>query len=169
MPNRIGTGTDHIRSIRLIALNNAISKDFLPDDAIWRRIARYYSKNFNTPLHLIDTLPRLDVIQTYYEDVYESLEDNDLHQELESVLTPPDSLSTSVKKEKEDAEMDALAKQLQEENKGKVPTKEEEKPIEIEKISQELLDSLDGLGQTINDIKESFEEDGFSLDPQRKG
>lgn len=159
---------DHIRSIRLIALNNAISKDALPDDAIWRRIARYYSKNFNTPLHLVDTLPRLDVIQTYYEDVYESLEDNDLHQELDTVLVPSDSVSTSVKKEKEDAEMDTLVKQLEEENQKKAAPKEQEKPIEIEKISQEFLDSLDGLGQTINDIKESFEEDGFSLDPQRK-
>lgn len=59
---------------RLIALNTVLHPDTDPDYEL-RRIFRWFSKTFNTPLAQVYGLPLDEVLQHYYEARYEELED----------------------------------------------------------------------------------------------
>ena len=161
---------DAIRCVRLIALNNAL-KDKQDIEYIWRRIERWYSKAFHTPLHLVCALPRLDVYQAYIEDRYEELTDEDLHKELQELLLPEDALERSLVKTKDDAAMNDLEKKVRQQNienaQNNLVLKKQEKSNSIGKanIDKKLLENIDGLGKALEDIKAAFgPEDGFSLD-----
>lgn len=66
---------DFLQSLQILALDAVVRPDW---EAAYRRICRWYSKNFCTPLHLVFTLPPDAVIQNYYEGLYEELEDEEL-------------------------------------------------------------------------------------------
>lgn len=61
------------QAVRLIALRDVV----LADDARYhlRRKMRWYAMTFHTPLHVVETLPVLDVLRHYYEAQYEALEE----------------------------------------------------------------------------------------------
>lgn len=61
-----------------------------PDDEAWlRRVFRYYSKNFATPLHLVAQLPLEDVLRAFFEDVFESMSEEDREERIEWLLMTP--------------------------------------------------------------------------------
>lgn len=43
-----------------------------------RKVHRWYSRNLNTPLHLVYDLPTEDVLQAYYETLYEDMTDEEM-------------------------------------------------------------------------------------------
>ena len=152
---------DTIRALQLIALKNLLGEQ--SEEARWRQICRWYSKTFATPLHVVEDLPRLDILQHYIEENYENLQDAELHLEADRLLTPEEDLA------KEDVEMDKLAKQLEKENAQKkaAPPKEatEKKIDKLSDAESEILQSLDGMGQILTDIKKTMEEPtSFDLD-----
>lgn len=63
---------DWVESIKILALKEIISKHQSSEFDL-RSIARWYSKTFATPLHLVYTLPTYDVLQAYFEETYEEL------------------------------------------------------------------------------------------------
>ena len=65
-------GLDWPKSIQILALKEVISKEQSPEFGL-RSIARWYSKTFATPLHLVYTLPTFDILQAHYEDTYDEL------------------------------------------------------------------------------------------------
>ncbi len=68
-------------AIRIIALRDVWLRHIeKADDADYnrRKIFRWYSINFNTPLHIVETLPMLDVIRAYWEQNYEGMSEEDL-------------------------------------------------------------------------------------------
>ena len=54
----------YIRAMQQIALAAVLSPDV---DAVYRRIYRWYSKNFHTPLHEVMKLSEHDVLLAYFE------------------------------------------------------------------------------------------------------
>ena len=132
-----------------------------PDfDAQWRRVSRWYSKTFATPLHLVDDLPRLDVLQAYYEDLYENLEDDKLHLELEELLKPVDELQKALDKSKGESDMDDLEKLVKAEN-----AKAKKSPKDPKVAAKEMIKVTEDLGRALTDIKKSIEPlEGFNLD-----
>lgn len=58
------------RAVQQIALAAVLEPD---QDAMLRRIQRWYSRQFSTPLHRVQGLPLLDVLTAFYEDRYESM------------------------------------------------------------------------------------------------
>lgn len=61
-----------------------------PDDASWlSRVFRFYSKNFSTPLHLVPQLPLEDVLRAYFEELFESLDEEDREERIEWLLMTP--------------------------------------------------------------------------------
>lgn len=60
------------KSIQILALKEVISKHPSSEFDL-RSIARWYSKTFATPLHLVYTLSTFDVLQAYFEEIYEEL------------------------------------------------------------------------------------------------
>lgn len=57
-------------AIRLAALRSVFVKD---DEYELRRIYRWYSKTFATPLHEVPDLDLVHVLRTYWETIYENL------------------------------------------------------------------------------------------------
>ena len=58
------------KSLRIIALKSVLDPDV---DYFHRHVFRWYSKQFHTPLHIVDSLPLEDVLMAYYESRYEDL------------------------------------------------------------------------------------------------
>jgi hypothetical protein len=66
---------DQIRALQIIALKEVLSKT-PSSDFQTRMVCRWYSKTFHTPLHIVESLPEFDVLQAYFEDQYETLNDS---------------------------------------------------------------------------------------------
>ena len=149
---------DHLRNIRLVALKNVlVGPDF---DAQWRTISRWYSRQFSTPLDRIDDLPRIDIWRHYYEDLYENLEDDKLHLELEELLKPQDELQKALDKSKGESDMDDLEKLVKAEN-----AKAKKSPKDPKVAAKEMIKVTEDLGRALTDIKKSIEPlEGFNLD-----
>ena len=155
-----------IRSLQLIALKDILVEQ--SEDSKWRQICRWYSKTFATPLHVVEDLPRLDILQHYIEENYENLEEAELQLELDRILSK-DDMSVALEKAKEDSKLDELEKQIKEEKTQK--KQEVKKELDVKKLEQlsqaesELLESFDGLGQILTDIKKTVDEpSSFDLD-----
>lgn len=148
---------DRIRSLQLIALKNILIE--ADEDYRWRQIARWYSKTFATPLHEVDDLPRIDVLQHYIEDKYEDIDEAALSHEVEKLLNIEDETKQAIVKSQEDAAMDALENEIKQ-SKNKPNSKQVaiEKPNKIQ-LPQEVLDSLATLGTSITDIEKAVQED----------
>lgn len=82
-------------SLRLVAMRNVLSKD-PPQDYTHRYINRWYSVKFNTPLHVVDTLPRHEVLLAYYESIYFEMneggpeQEQALNTEIQNLINPVD-------------------------------------------------------------------------------
>jgi len=57
-----------LKAIRAIALAKAQSPDY---EFSYRKICRWYSREFSTPLSTVLEMSEEDVLQTYFEDTYE--------------------------------------------------------------------------------------------------
>ena len=150
---------DAYRAIKLIALRDVL-KERTPE-SMWRKICRFYSKTFHTPLHLVETLPKLDVAQAYFEEAYDNMEEKDLQNELHELLEEGTTLEKSLAKSQDEASMDALEAEMKQQVKNQ--KKDLGKPIDPEKISKALLDSIENLDQSLQDLKED-PGPGFGLD-----
>ena len=62
---------DHLEALKLRALRSVWKPD---EPAIVRRIFRWYSKTFFTPLHEVDSIPLDDILTAWFETQYEDLE-----------------------------------------------------------------------------------------------
>lgn len=99
---------DWPKSIQILALKEVLAKDKASSDFDLRSIARWYSKTFATPLHLVYGLPTFDVLQAYYEDIYEDMAKTEegeisLHKVAEELSRTEEELEAAKKeKDKED-------------------------------------------------------------------
>jgi hypothetical protein len=141
----------NIDAIKTKALLAVIKPDMA---ASMRRIFRWYSKSFATPLHLIESLPLEDVLQAYFEDHFGNLEEPILEQEIaEMSLKPADR--AAVEKAQEQADDDfanQIAAQVREaESKLAAGKPDRLKDVSIKFEDPNLmgdLSEMDPLGQT---------------------
>lgn len=96
---------DDARVIRTLALREVVSERPTPEYQL-RHIQRWYSKQFHTPLHMVEELPLDDVLQHYYEAWYETLasaEEGELRlkfeDELKELAMTPEELARHRTKE----------------------------------------------------------------------
>ena len=54
------------KSLEILAYREALS-DKPSTEFSFRKLFRWYSKEFTTPLHIVETLPLFDILQHYYE------------------------------------------------------------------------------------------------------
>lgn len=82
---------DHFEALRTLALADvAEARAGRPQgDYVLRRIFRWYSETFHTPLHLVDDLPLDDVLTAYYEANFEGMEEQQFRQELRAASETP--------------------------------------------------------------------------------
>lgn len=78
---------DDIDALRLRALRSVWKPDY---DSSLRRIFRWYSEKFHTPLHEVPDLPLHDVLQAYFEVAFEGLAPEERHNTAMGLLETPD-------------------------------------------------------------------------------
>lgn len=81
---------DLLQMIRLQALHDKLHPD---EDATYRKIFRWYSKTFHTPLYLVAELPLLEVLQCYFDNMFEEMEPEHLEYEIEQSLKTPEQIA----------------------------------------------------------------------------
>lgn len=64
------------RSYQIQAAEAVLDPD---EQAFYRKICRWYSKNFFTPLHIVEALPTDQILTNYYEASMEQIPYNDLY------------------------------------------------------------------------------------------
>jgi primosomal protein N' len=74
-----------IKQLKEIALANVVDPT---NEYYYRYICRWYSKTFHTPLHEVFTLPFQDVILAYFEEGYESMEEEDRFEDMMRAVDP---------------------------------------------------------------------------------
>jgi len=78
---------DLIESIQNQAMDAVVN----PDDEAWmRRVFRFYSKRFATPLHLVPQLPLEDVLQAFFEEVFDDMDEEAREDRIEWLLMSPE-------------------------------------------------------------------------------
>lgn len=81
-------------AIRLIALRDVyFTRAGLADEHFYnqRQIFRWYSHYFHTPLHIVETIPQIDVLRAYWEQHFEDLDDDQLEDSVrQAVMTDED-------------------------------------------------------------------------------
>ena len=87
--------TEWPRALRILALKEALSPE-PSHDFFLRKVFRWYSKTFSTPLHQVYDLPLFDIMQAWYEELYinlaEEKESPDFHEELSNLSKTEDEL-----------------------------------------------------------------------------
>jgi hypothetical protein len=152
-------------SLRVIAMRNVLSKN-PPNDYTMRYISRWYSKEFSTPLHVVDTLPRHDVLLAYYESMYSEMKEDpkreqELNEHIQELVSPKDQSKAEAEKV-EAFEFEKLVEE-QEAKKGKEPDKpklivapidlDEDQPVSINFCDTNRLDELEGLSEPLVGLK----------------
>lgn len=99
---------EHFLALRLLALRDVLrDRDGIPAPAspefLRRKIYRWFSEKFHTPLHLVDELPIDDILQHYYEANYEAMEEEDLQRELAVLTETPEAAAARAARKNLDA------------------------------------------------------------------
>ena len=122
-----------------------------------RRISRWYSKTFHTPLADVDNIPVEDLIYTYYECMYEDLPPERREEEIEDIFTPPDKrvlkLDETTERKVSD---DDFMKQIQDEEKKKA--EEAKKTPDMADKMEKMAQSMAGLSDAFKAAKEVLKE-----------
>lgn len=69
--------------VRTIALRDVLDQR---GDFVLRRICRWYSKTFSTPLHEVEEMPLEYVLQHYFECMWEKLDADEIEEEKRKIL-----------------------------------------------------------------------------------
>lgn len=127
---------DVYTAIKMMAMKAVISPD---EGAIVRRIQRWYSKTFHTPLADVEKIDFFELLTHYYEDTYETAASSEdgmsiskaLQEEFHQLLmTPEEEMAKLSEKELEDFESFQLLKAVREE--------EDRAAAEFEKKQKEI-------------------------------
>jgi vacuolar-type H+-ATPase subunit I/STV1 len=78
-----------VEDLKILSIHGVINED---GDYTLRHIFRWYSKTFSTPLHVVEALPLEDVLQAYFEEHYEGMNEVEREQEVAHLLETEESL-----------------------------------------------------------------------------
>lgn len=127
------------RALRILALKEALSEEPSYDYFI-RKVFRWYSKTFSTPLHQVADLPLFDVMQAYYEDIYSNLADEkdtpEFHEQLSNLSkTEAELEKDKLEKDRTEAEDYMFAKSAENDNKKSA----EKAALQKKKIAEDKI------------------------------
>lgn len=106
--------------IQKIAFLSVLRPDY---DAWIRKVCRWYSRTFKTPLDQVEDLPINYVLQHYWETVFDEMEDAEKRQALMELLETPEDRKKRVEQEQR-AEEDFVAAAQAEVDKEKIKNKQ---------------------------------------------
>lgn len=99
---------DVLDIVRIKAMRATIK----PDEESWiRRIQRWYSREFSTPLHMVGELPLEEVLLHYFEEMYEKLKPEERHDlAIKIIETPEEKEVREAEERKSEEELIEMAK-----------------------------------------------------------
>lgn len=131
----------------------AVAEGIEPEiDRIYRKIVRWFSKNFYTPIQQVEEMPPSYVLMHYFESNFDALDEDEQWGKIQSILNPSSGEVT-------DEELEQVAAQVEQELKGKAKPKK-----------HKTYDKVNNTKKTISEAKKSFTEetppeaDGEGLD-----
>lgn len=114
-----------LRAIKLEALACVMVKDYAPPDFYMRRLSRWYSRTFATPLHEVEALPMFIVMRAWAEENYEGMEEEELETErLKLIETDEDRRLRLAKDTIANIEDDDWFKEIEAEEQAKIAERE---------------------------------------------
>ncbi|MDE2425779.1 MAG: hypothetical protein KGO96_07715 [Elusimicrobia bacterium] len=116
---------EYVESIQLCALRDVV---YRKSEYLLRRIMRWYSEKFHTPLLEVENIPIEIILQHYFECIYEEQESQDRLEEIKSLIKDKEEVEQQeIKKEASESEFyQMVQKELKEnQNKEKVPNKKQ--------------------------------------------
>jgi hypothetical protein len=123
---------DLIQAIRLRALRAVVQPD---REYFLRRVMRWYSKTFFTPLAQVEDIPLEDLLQTFYEEEYGAMDPESLDAIKEELLrTDEERYQQILDEEADEAEMFEMGKMI--------AADEARKRLEAKKAKAESISDL---------------------------
>jgi hypothetical protein len=124
-----------VKAARLLALKSVLNPD---EDYYLRRVFRWYSRTFHTPLHVVPDLPLEDILEAYYEHVYEEIVAED----------EPDKVNSAIR-ELVETEEERIQREMEEEGQDLVTEDFLRKVMEEEEIKRrKKTGSIEGIDKT---------------------
>lgn len=134
---------DIYTAIKLMAMKAVIEPD---EAAVTRRIQRWYSKTFFTPLSEVEKIDFFEILTHYYEETYEAANSSGSEQEgpvskvlleeyEELTMTPEEAQEKALEKEREDFEAYVMLKAIKEQE-AKREAEFKKKQAEAEKTNK---------------------------------
>lgn len=131
-----------LTSIRILAVSSVENPDW---EVLYRKICRWYSREFSTPLKEVQSMSEYDVLLTYFEDKYQEMASSpieDIKNNYEkikiSLVTGEREIIEQEKQEEMEDEAwaqqmaDELKKELEKNQQKQAPTSNEPNLIDIE-------------------------------------
>jgi hypothetical protein len=87
---------DYLNEIQKAALLSVLDPDY---QAYMRKLCRWYSVKFHTPLHEVENLPKDYIYQHYFEAYYEDMEPEEQHNQIIFLLETPEEREKRLKEE----------------------------------------------------------------------
>lgn len=165
---------DSINNLKILALRSVIRPD---EEYLCRKIIRWYSKTFHTPIIEVQKIPILDILQHYYEEQFEELEaDPEKKEEFHNIITElietESQKADRLKKEaKENIDDEVFLKQVADKireqeslnllkQEGKVPIRDTTNKIsEMPEISMDFNNLNSDIEKEYKEVK----DEGFGL------
>lgn len=186
---------DLVEAIRLISLRLVVnsqsrkSEDVDPDYEL-RKIFRWYSKTFCTPLDRVEELPIVDILSAYFEETYEELAAEDpsappgsgmkrLMAEKNLLLEAPEDLKRRQKEaDEEDLDLhlmgqDEVDRQIEQSKTNAIRKLEDatnmlqglsNRPIQRDKEAQLVTTPISRMTEVPQDIHLTFSDEDIDLD-----
>ena len=87
---------DQLKHLKILAMYSVLEE---PAEYNIRYIFRWFSREFSTPLHVVETLPLEDVLTNYYECLYEDLSPEERQHVVDRLLMSDEELAAARKAE----------------------------------------------------------------------
>jgi hypothetical protein len=138
---------DFYKTIKILCLGSVLNPD---EEYELRRIFRFYSAKFNTPLHLVPELPLEEILTAYFESEFEGMaEDKISSLAFELTETREEKSRKSLEEERRAVEDYEFLKRIEiEGKKGKDP---------LSKAADNLIEATKVLSESIKAFKPSKE------------
>lgn len=169
MSDKSDNSHDVILGLQKQALKSIFKQDY---EYLLRKICRWYSNKFYTPLHIVENdLPTYYILQHFYESKYEDMNRNDLIDEKDKILTKNkdkrlNDIIESLQEETQKMEDDMFAAKIKQDQ-GKLDLKdikiEKSKPMSgVEEIEQ-AFKSMENVNLKFSDELDKEVEKDMSL------
>lgn len=136
-----------IDDLRLVAMHNVVKGGF---EYYHRRVCRWYSEKFATPLEDVYELPVDDVFLHYFEVYYESLNEPERKIEIEEILKTPE--------QKAKEEKDKILQEMSNEDFFKKIQQQESQKTKQESLTQEAVQKMEQMVAKMRNLTQQAEQ-----------